>query len=132
MSPKILHCPTLWNVVIPHTSVHLPTVKIKELSFTVFFVIFPLAFITILICCSVRNIQNLQIRDISYREFNIGLVGCGIRLKIKTGCGIMKIFEKGCGRKLQWQDSHKTATCRILSESQNLKIHEGTTLLSFP
>ena len=63
------------------------------------------------------------------------------KLKIEAGCGIMKIFETKCGMKLQRRDrdklhfeggiQDKTATCGIVSESQNLKIQEGTTLLQF-
>ena len=50
----------------------------------------------------------------------------------------MKIFETGCGMKRDRDKLHfeggirdKTLTCGIVSESRNLKIHEGTTLLLF-
>ena len=49
------------------------------------------------------------------------------------------MFEMGCGMKLQWRGRDKphsegaiwdkTLACGIMSESQNLKIHEGTTLV---
>ena len=35
---------------------------------------------------------------------NIGLAGCGMRLKIEAGCGIREILKAGCRMKTERQD----------------------------
>ena len=60
-----------------------------------------------------------------------------MRHKYKAGCGVRNIFKVRCGIKIQRRDLDMTyfesgvgpATCRILNESQNLKIQEGKTLI---
>ena len=42
-----------------------------------------------------------------FKGFNIGLAGCGIKLKIEAGRGIMKIFVTGCEMKLEQLDRDK-------------------------
>ena len=61
-----------------------------------------------------------------------------MRLMIETRCGIRNILKAGCLTKMRRQErdmlyfeggiGDRMATCGIVSESRNLKIHEGTTL----
>lgn len=61
-----------------------------------------------------------------------------MRLMIETRCEIRNIFKAGCLTKMRLQErdmlyfeggiGDRMITCGIVSESRNLKIHEGTTL----
>ena len=61
-----------------------------------------------------------------------------IRIKVEAGCGIKEILKVGYGMKMQGlhRDKHHfegamgdtTATCEMISESQNFKIHKASRL----
>ena len=47
--------------------------------------------------------RPLHLRSFN-RGSNIGLAGCGMRLKIEAGCGIREIVKAGCGMKTERRD----------------------------
>ena len=59
------------------------------------------------------------------RGSNIGLAGCGMRLKIEAGCGKREILKAGCGMKTERRDwdilrflggiRDRTGICEIIS-----------------
>ena len=59
------------------------------------------------------------------RGSNIGLAGCGMRLKIEAGCGIREILKAGYGMKTEQRDRDmlrfiggirdRTRKCEIIS-----------------
>ena len=55
------------------------------------------------LCCD-RVLCDYFDKGRDQRGSNIGLAGCGMRLKIEAGCGIREILKAGCGIKTERRD----------------------------